>query len=246
VKRTALAAPFVLAAVVAAFLLGGGHGPPQATAATPASSGADEGVVVEGVASATGTPDVLHLSLGVSGSGSDVTRALAVLDAQVARIRSELRAAGAKGTAIQTSGLSVYPQQTKKGRIFQVSEQLSATLPVKTAGAAISNALTVGGRAVTLQSISFALEQDDALLNKAREEAFADAKQKAERYARLSGRTLGKVQLVSETLRSPTTPSYGGSLGDSLLSAARKAVDVRLYAGTSEVSVSVSVRWALA
>ncbi len=240
-KRTVLAVPLVLVAVAGSFLLGGTRQPEPATAA-PAAASADEGVVVDGVGTVVGIPDVLHLTLGVSGSGPDVTRTLATVDAQVARVRAELRKAGADGNSIQTQNVSVYPMQTKKGRVFQVSEQLTAVLPVKTAGAAISQALLVGGKSVSLDNVSFALEKDEALLNRARTEAFADAKQKAERYARLSGRSLGKVQLVSESLRSPATPYPAGSPSFASLRAAK---DVRLYAGTSEVSVSVSIRWSL-
>lgn len=240
-KRTVLAVPLVLVAVAGSFLLGGTRQPEPATAA-PTAASADEGVVVDGVGTVVGIPDVLHLTLGVSGSGPDVTRTLATVDAQVARVRAELRKAGADGNSIQTQNVSVYPMQTKKGRVFQVSEQLTAVLPVKTAGAAISQALLVGGKSVSLDNVSFALEKDEALLNRARTEAFADAKQKAERYARLSGRSLGKVQLVSESLRSPATPYPAGSPSFASL---REAKDVRLYAGTSEVSVSVSIRWSL-
>lgn len=240
-KRTLLAVPLIIVAVSGSFLLGGTRQPEPATAA-PAAASADEGVVVDGVGTVVGIPDVLHLTLGVSGSGPDVTRTLATVDAQVARVRAELRKAGADGNSIQTQNVSVYPMQTKKGRVFQVSEQLTAVLPVKTAGAAISQALLVGGKSVSLDNVSFALEKDEALLNRARTEAFADAKQKAERYARLSGRSLGKVQLVSESLRSPATPYPAGSASFASLRAAK---DVRLYAGTSEVSVSVSIRWSL-
>ena len=159
------------------------------------------------------------------------------------RFDSARTGANLKEKVLTTSNVNVYPMQTKKGRFFQVSEQLTASLPVKTAGAGISRALAVGGKTVSLDGVSFALERDELQLDRARDRAFADARRKAERYALLSGRTLGKVVVVTETLHSPAKPYDGASLASTYQ--ARKLADLRLYAGTSEVSVSVSVRWAL-
>ena len=241
-KRYILAVPLVVAAIVAAFLLGGARPPKVAVAASSPTS--NDGVVVDGTGMTVGVPDVLRLTLGVSGSGPDVTSALNTVNAQIARVRAQLRKDGAGGNDIQTSDVNIYPVPTKKGRRYEVSEQLTAKLrDLKTAGRAISNAVTVGGPGISLQGVSFSLEDDAKLLNKAREEAFADAKQKAERYARLSGATLGKVQLVAETTLSPPV-DYTKNFALSGAAGAPQA-SVPLYAGTSQVSVSVTVRWAL-
>ena len=161
-------------------------------------------MVVDGTGRTVGVPDVLRLTLGVSGSGPDVTSALDTVNAQIARVRAQLRKDGAGGNDIQTSDVNIYPVSTKKGRRYQVSEQLTAKLrDLKTAGRAITNAVTVGGPGISLQGVSFSLEDNAKLLNEARDEAFADAKQKAERYARLSGASLAKVELVAETTQSP-------------------------------------------
>jgi len=243
-NSTLLAAPVLVLAVVAAFLFGGAHTPKPAVAATPEAS--SDGVVVDGLGKTEGIPDVLRLTLGVSASGPDVTSALNTANLQIARVRAQLRKDGARGTDIATSDVSIYAVQTKQGRRFQVSEQLTAKLhDIKTAGKAITNAVTVGGKGISLQGVSFALEDNVKLLNKARDAAYADARQKAERYARLSGAKLGKVQLVAETTLSPSV-SYGQSFKSALGNFPRAAAaDVPLYAGTSQVSVSVTVRWAL-
>ena len=244
-KRSFVAVPVVLVlavVAVAAYLLGGARPPTAAVAATTTAS--NDGVVVDGTGKTVGVPDVLRLTLGVSGSGGDVTSALNTVNAQIARVRAQLRKDGADGNDIQTADVNIYPTYSKKGRRYQVSEQLTAKLHnLKTAGRAISNAVAVGGPGLSLQGVSFSLEDNEALLNKARDEAFADAKQKAERYAHLSGASLGKVSLVTESVLSPPV-AYDKQVFRGALTAATDA-SVPLYAGTSDISVSVTVRWAL-
>lgn len=239
-KRSLLALPLVVAALVAAFLVGGGA-PERAVAASTESDGA--GVVVDGLGEATGAPDVLRLTMGITASGPDVNGTLNRANAQIARIEASLRSHGAKKQDLQTSNVSIYPMDTKKGRRYQVSEQLTAKLhDLKSAGNAISAAVTAGGSGVTLDGVSFALEDNVALLDAARDKAYADARRKAEHYARLAGGGLGKVQIVSETIESPQI--YDGFKG-ALRGAAPQASDVPLYAGSSQVNVRVTVRWAL-
>lgn len=237
-------APALLVLVVlAAFALGEARPGRVATAAAP--DAAPHSVVVDGASQVDGVPDIVRVTFGASANGKDVTTALHNVDLVTARVRAELRKDGAGGNDVQTQNVSIYPMSTKKGRVYQVSEQLTAKLPRAAAGRAISHAVTVGGPTLSLQSVTFALEDDVKLLNRARTEAFADAKAKGERYAALSGVSLGKVELLTETTSGPQTyDSKRLAFSGDLVAAAPQAA-ARLYAGTSQVSVSVTVRWAL-
>lgn len=241
-KRPALLVPLVLVALVAAFLLGGGRGGHAAAATTPDPG--QQGVVVDGSGDASGAPDVLRLTLGVTATARDVSAALGQANAQVSRVRAALAKHHAKPSEVQTSDVSIYPTEVRKARQYQVSEQLTAKLrDLKDAGRAISDAVTAGGNGVTLNGVSFSLEDNAALLDNARDKAFADARRKAERYARLAGLSLGKVQLVAETVDSPPVPLYDKRMA--FAAAAPAGSDVPLYEGTSQVNVRVTVRWAL-
>ena len=83
------------------------------------------------------------------------------------------------------------------------------------------------------------------LLEQARDNAYADAKDKAQRYAQLSGRTLGDVQLIAESSQAPQQLPQTLDSFRAVAASAGKVADVPLEAGSSQVSVSVTVRWAL-
>jgi uncharacterized protein YggE len=244
VKRTAAVVLVVVLVAVGAFFVGGGRATKPAAAADAPS--ASSGVVVDGLGKVFGTPDVLRSVFGVSLRRDDVSTALQDANTLQNRVRGALKKSGVAGADLQTSAVNVSPSYDRKGRRngYQVSETLTAKLrDLAKAGRAISDAVVAGGSAVVLQGVSFALEDNVALLAKARDAAYAAARAKAQRYAELSGRRLGAVQLVTEKAPAPQNlPQYMGF--------ARTALDglspVPIDPGTSQVSVSVTVRWALA
>jgi uncharacterized protein YggE len=242
-KRTALpvlSAAAVLAAAV--FAYDAGRGPRTAVAAdVPAGT---SGVVVDGLGKVSGTPDVLRATLGVSVHGAQVSEALAKANALQRSVTGALKRDGVAAKDLQTSDVRIDQDYTNKGRPdgYRVTETLTVKLrDLAKAGAALTHAVTAGGNQALLQGVSFDLEDNAALLKGARDAAFADAKAKAERYAELSGRSLGAVQLVTEST-SPAAPQPYA-----FASAAGRAADspVPLQAGSQDVSVSVTVRWAL-
>ena len=240
-KRIVLAV-CVVVAVVGAFLVGGNHRPDVAIAAV--SPPGDSGVVVDGLGKTTGTPDVLRVILGLSLKRADVSTAMSAANAGQARLRNALTKAGVAAKDVQTSEVRVHRSYDNKGASngYQVTETLMAKLrDLKKAGQAISSAVAAGGPEATVQGVSFSLENNDALLGQARDLAYADAKQKAQRYANLSGRQLGEVQRVTESSSTPfeSARGFSAATGGAALS------DVPIDPGTAEVSVSVTVRWAL-
>ena len=243
-NRTALLAVPAAAAVVAAYVIGSPHGSAAAAAAAEPSVA---GVVVDGLGKTTGVPDVLRVTLGVSVRRADVSTALRDANNRQRTLRAALRKDGVADPDVQTSQVDVQPSYDSKGQRdgYVVNEQLTAKLhDLAAAGRVISDAVTAGGSEATLQGVAFSLEDDAALLAKARDAAYADAKAKAQRYAELSGKRLGDVQLLEETV-TPSQPDPR-AVEASLSSSAKAASPVPLDAGTSQVRVSVRIRWSLA
>ncbi|GAA2851241.1 putative conserved lipoprotein LpqG [Actinoplanes cyaneus] len=199
-----------------------------------------ESVIVSGTGKVSGEPDVLTVSFGVETDAPAVGPALDRAATASTRMRDALIRAGVAKADLQTSDVSVNSRRNgTKITGYTVSQGLTAkirTLPK--AGAVISAAMTAGGDAARLHGTSFAIENDGALLTEARKRAFADARGKAELYAREAGRPLGRVIRVSEE-----SAGFSGGTGLRGLAYADQAAPVE--PGRQDVSVTISVEWAL-
>lgn len=244
-RRTALLIVPVAAIVAGGCLVGTVHAPTPAGAESP--SAAQEGVIVSGLGKVSGTPDVLRVQLGVEVRRADVSAALRDANSIQTKVRDAVRRDGVDAKDMQTADVSLYPSYTSKGAPngYHVSQTLTVKLrDLARAGKTIGDAVIGGGNAVRVQGVSFALEDNASLLEKARDAAYGEARKKAERYAELAGRSLGPVELVSEQV--PTGDQPMSYARDALAAApASPSASVPLDAGQSQVSVSVTVRWSL-
>ncbi|MCW2668403.1 MAG: hypothetical protein JWO27_300 [Frankiales bacterium] len=241
-NRTAIAVPALALAVFGAFMLGDRGTRAAVAADAPAST---NGVVVDGIGKVSGTPDVLRVTMGVSVRRADVSKALDAANAAENRLRNALIKNGVAKVDLQTSDVSVYPSYDNRGHRngYAVSETVTAKLRnLAKAGSVMSKAVSAAGNEAVLQGVSFSLEDNKALLTQARDAAYADARDKADQYAKLSGRALGKVELVTESTSAPV--DLHGSYA-SAGSSAKLASAVPIDPGSQQVSVSVTVRWAL-
>jgi uncharacterized protein YggE len=235
----------IVAAVVGVYLFAG-RAPQQKVAVAADAPPSTSGIVVDGLGKASGTPDVMRVVLGITVTRGDVSAALNAANQRQRHLVAALKKDGVAAKDLQTSDVSVSPSYDNRGRPngYQVSETLTAKLRnLAKAGRAISDAVAAGGNESTVQGVSFDLEDNAALLMQARDAAFKDAQAKAERYAQLSHRTLGAVQLVAETSTPMQPVPY--AFGDAQASAAKALSPVPIQPGTSDLSVTVTVRWAL-
>ena len=92
-----------------------------------------------------------------------------------------------------------------------------------------------------MQGVSFTLEDNKALLDQARSDAYADAKAKADQYGRLSGRGLGEAQAVNETVEANPQrfAMAGAAVSDST------ATTTPISPGQVSTDVTITVRFAL-
>ena len=238
-------------AILAAYLIGSAR-PSVAGAATPtvlsASTGspADTGITVTGTGKVTGSPDTLRISLSVTATSQDVDTALASANKSAKAVQDAFLAKGVEKKDLQTSNVSIQPNYNSKGAPsgYAVSESMTASVRDLTkAGATLSAAVDAGGNAVRVDAVSFALEDTNGLVSGARKGAVDDAKAKAEQYAAAAGRSLGAVQSISEVVTSPT-PQYMD--GIAYARSAAQAAPVPLQAGSQDLSVQVTVVYALA
>jgi len=212
---------------------------------TPAIGG--PGITVGGRANVAGTPDTLRLDLSVVATASSVSEALASANLSGGAVQKSLLDNGVQRKDLQTSGLNIQPEYdnsnggTPRLKGYQVSESVSAKLRnLGRAGDVIGKAVSAGGNAVRVNGISLDLEDTGALVSSAREKAFAEAKTKAEQYAKLAGRGLGDALSISEDVSNPSPIAMPYAGMDSA-----KSTSVPIQPGSQDVSVSVTVGFSM-
>jgi uncharacterized protein YggE len=208
------------------------------------TTGAYAGFTVTGSGTVSGTPDTLILSMGVQSEATTVSAALDTANARAAAVQKSLRDHGVADKDVQTSGLSIQPSYdsptngTPKIKGYQVGENLTAKLhDLKTAGATLSAAAEAGGDATRINSVSLDLNDTSALLASARERAYAQAKTKAEQYAKAAGVSVGKPVSIQESVQTPQPAQPFATAGR----AADSMSSVPIQAGSKDVVVDVTV-----
>lgn len=254
--RGLLVAALVAMALVVAYLLGGSDGatPAAQAAADDSSAPAQHRVLtMSGTGEAGAVPDQLSFSLGVNVTRVDLDDALDAANTSMTRVLGALGEYGVEKSDVQTTGLSMtpvyeyhdYSPPTITG--YRVSERASVLVKeLKQGGKAVSAAVAAGGNTVRVSDIRLLVGDDDAVMEKARDAAVAEATAKAEQYAEASGQTLGDVVTLREMHARPL-PSVelrSAALARGYLDTnALKAMPIR--AGRDHGSVTVQIVWEL-
>ena len=96
----------------------------------------------------------------------------------------------------------------------------------------------VGAGANDIGGINFMVSQASKLLDEAREQAIADARRKAQIYAKAAGVTLGEPLSISE--EGSPTPVFRGKVAGGMAATAAPVAQ-----GEETLSVTVNVSWAI-
>jgi len=223
--------------------------PAKVEVSAPSGSSTDglgEGITVTGVGQVKGTPDTLSVSIGVTTKRPTVDAAVTDNAATTTAVTDALTAKGIDAKDVQTQNYSVQPsfsyannKQTPDG--YLVNNTVTVKIhDLKGAGAIIDAATAAGGNDATVQGVSFSLEDNKGLLTQARDEAYADAKAKAQQFGDLSGRGLGDAQAINETVNPNQVQfrSVGAAVSDAQSS-------TPINAGQVSTDVTITVRFAL-
>ena len=216
-----------------------GIGPAQA--AEP-----DRHVTVTGVGTISVVPDAVRFYPSVTALANKSSEALATASKTASAVRAALKSAGIATKDIKSSNLSVFPEynytQDKGSVIIGYRASQSFTVVIRkadTAGKVVEDVVNAGNENVTINGIVPFITKGSAAMEEARAAAVADAKSRAASYAKLLGTSLGKVVYLQEN----SAPSYSfPMLG---VAKAEDGSTPQIDLGEEEVSVSITVRWAL-
>jgi uncharacterized protein YggE len=214
--------------------------------ALPASAAENsKHITVTGVGTSSITPDAVRFFASVSVVAKSNKEALASASKSAKAVRGALRDNGIATKDVKTSSLTVYPEynytQDRGQELLGYRATQSFTVVIRkadNAGVVIDAAVTAGGDAIQLNGISPFLLNGAAATEKAREAAVADARARANSYAKYLGASLGRVISLTEV----NAPVYNFPIM-AKGAAAEDATQIDL--GETEVTVTVTVRWGL-
>ncbi|MBR1247382.1 SIMPL domain-containing protein [Bradyrhizobium sp. AUGA SZCCT0169] len=201
-------------------------------------------ISVTGEANVSVPPDQARIDGGVTTEAKTAREASEANNAAMGKVLLALKGAGIEETDYQTSRLSLQPQyppnpnRTGPAMIsgYRASNRVTIKLRDVTKVASIIDVL-VGAGANEVGGINFVVTQASKLLDEAREQAIADARRKAQIYAKAAGVTLGEPISISE--EGAPSPMFRSKVAGGMAASAPVAP------GEETLSVSVSVSWAI-
>ncbi|MBA7572766.1 26 kDa periplasmic immunogenic protein [subsurface metagenome] len=125
---------------------------------------------------------------------------------------------------------------------YRVTNMVTAKIrDIDKAGSIIDVVAEAGGDLTRIDSIDFSVDDPSAYYEEARQEAMAEAKDKAEQLAELADVTLGKPTYISEGIQVP--PIIRGVVYEEVLVA--PAPETPISPGEMEISLSLQVAYAI-
>jgi uncharacterized protein len=202
-------------------------------------------ISVTGEATVSVAPDQAQIDGGVTSDAKTAREASEANNAAMGKVLLALKGAGIDEKDYQTSRLSLQPQfaanykpsDRASGIVsFRASNRVTVRVRDVTKVANLIDVL-VGAGANEIGGINFTVTHASKYLDEAREKAIADARRKADIYARAAGVTLGEPISISE--EGAPTPMFRGKM------AAPMAAGAQVAPGEETLSVTVSVSWAI-
>jgi hypothetical protein len=200
-------------------------------------------ITVTGEATVSAPPDLAQIDAGVSSDAKSAREASDANNAAMGKILLALKGAGVAENDFQTSRLSLQPQYApnRAGPSpvvgYRASNRITVRVrePNKLAGV-IDTLVSAGAN--DIGGIAFTVSNASKLLDGAREQAVADARRKADIYAKAAGVTLGEPVNISEEA-SPGPVAFRRNV------AGMAASPTPVAQGEETLQVTVSVSWGI-
>jgi uncharacterized protein YggE len=208
-------------------------------------------ISVTGVGEVTAAPDMATVTLGVVSEAETAAAALAQNSETVSELIAALKAEEIADRDIQTANFSiqpkiVYPERTRtdpgEPRIVGYTVNNSLIVRIRNlerTGAILDRMVTLGSN--TVSGIQFGAADPKPIEARAREAAVADAKARAELYAKAAGVALGDIVLITES--GGVEPPRPVPMARTTMA---EAMPVPVEGGELSFSARVSIVWDIA
>lgn len=185
---------------------------------------------------------MVNLDLRVTRDGSSVSHTLREVDEVAMAVRGVLRSAGIADRDVMTTSTGIHQRYDNQGQMVAGFSGFHAlrvgVRDLDQVSSLVDAAVESAGNALLIDGITLSIADPEPLLRTARERAFADARARAEQYARFADRTLGEVLWIGDAVSGPEPRMYAARAEADL------AGGLSLAPGESSVTARLSVRWA--
>ncbi len=200
-------------------------------------------ITVSGEATISVAPDQAEIEAGITSDAKTAREASDANNAAMGKLLLALKAANVEQKDIQTSQLSLQPQYApnRSGPSPVVGYRASNRVTVRLHDilkVASTIDMLVGAGATDIGGIGFSVSNASKLLDDARGQAVADARRKAEIYAKAAGVTLGAPLGISEEGAPGPMPYRKMAVG-------MAASPTPIAQGEETLHVTVSISWAI-
>ncbi len=153
-----------------------------------------KGIVVTGTGEASAPPDLITLHAGVSALAATVAEANRIAADAATRLIGSLTDSGIDRSDISTSNYTINSEYDWSGNErrftgFRVNNNIQVHIhDLARSGQILDDAVAAAGDAITVNSLTFSIEDSAQLEEEARKRAWEDARKVAGQLAELAGR----------------------------------------------------------
>ncbi|HEY4275983.1 MAG TPA: SIMPL domain-containing protein [Rhizomicrobium sp.] len=199
-------------------------------------------ITMAGHGEARAVPDTATISAGVNAQAPTAAAALAANTTRMQAVMAAFKKLGVPDKDVRTSNFSISQQyansngETPRVIGYQANNQVEVRLEdVNKVGTVLDALVTAGAN--QMNGLNFSIRNDTALLADARAAAVAEARLKAETFAKAAGVSLGTILSIEESSNAmPPRPMYAAPM-----MVRDKAVPVAL--GEQSVDADITITW---
>jgi uncharacterized protein YggE len=202
-------------------------------------------LTVQGSGMATGTPDLLTVSVGIDVTRPTAQVSLADDNTKASAVTTALTRGGVADKDVQTSNVSIQPHYDLGGNItgYEMTNTLTAKLRnFGSAGGVVDALAQAAGNSARINSLSFSIEDPRRVEDQARNDAVHQAVSHARSMAQAAGERLGSVCSLTDDSSLGYVP-FAANAGVSAAPALHAAVP--LQPGTQQASAQITMVYAL-
>jgi uncharacterized protein YggE len=200
-------------------------------------------ITINGHGEVHAVPDMAEVRAGVTITAPTAAQALTANSSRMQSVFAALRKLGVPEKNIQTTNFYISPQYTngdnntpRRLTGYQVNNDVTVRLEdIGKVGSALDTLVAAGTN--QMNGISFSIQNPVPVLERARTEAVADARTRAETYAKAAGVSLGSILSISEGGgEAPRPVMYR-------MAAAMAPAPPPIAAGEQTITADVSMTW---